>query len=183
MWRLNAQRLGLSPVGIEAVVLSHWHMDHSGGLPEVAAMIAESRSRLAQEGAAASLPPPAVFDVHPHRPACRGAMLPSGQPVPFNQDPGLEELAVSRSCFRVWGVTGCVWFRWILCTCAMPRSAASLAPHDILCRQVPFDRWRVLPGWSRMPSRTPSVAASLCLGRSRATLPTRQATPTTPPCG
>lgn len=122
VWRLNAQRLGLSPAGIEAVVLSHWHMDHSGGLPEVAAMISESRSQLAQEGGAASLPPPAVFDVHPHRPACRGAMLPSGQPVPFNQDPGLEELAVSRSCFRVWGVTVCVWLRWILAPCAMPRS-------------------------------------------------------------
>jgi ribonuclease BN (tRNA processing enzyme) len=45
---------------IEAVCLSHWHADHSGGLPGVVAAI--TRSRL-DEG----LPPP-IVDLHPDRP-------------------------------------------------------------------------------------------------------------------
>lgn len=70
-------------------------MDHSGGLPEVARMIGEARS--ASGGASAGAPPnpPAVFDVHPQRPARRGLTLPSGQPVPFNPDPSLPELEVA----------------------------------------------------------------------------------------
>src|SRR5271170_1620060 len=53
VWLENARRLGVRLASIEAVCLSHWYADHSGGLPGVVAAI--TRSRL-DEG----LPPPIV---------------------------------------------------------------------------------------------------------------------------
>ena len=35
VWLENARRLGVRLASIEAVCLSHWHADHSGGLPGV----------------------------------------------------------------------------------------------------------------------------------------------------
>ena len=64
VWLENARRLAVRLASIEAVCLSHWHTDHSGGLPGVVAAI--SRSRL-DEG----LPPP-IVDLHPDRPDQRG---------------------------------------------------------------------------------------------------------------
>eukprot|EP00887_Chlorella_sp_A99_P005534 scaffold1.g5534.t1 len=90
LWRTNAERLGVRASEIEAVVLSHWHVDHSGGLPEVAAMIAEGRRAAA--AAAAAPPPPAVFDVHPRRPRRRGLLGGGGALVPLNADPEVREL-------------------------------------------------------------------------------------------
>ena len=53
VWLENARRLGVRLASIEAVCLSHWHADHSGGLPGAVAAI--TRSRLAE-----GLPP--TFD-------------------------------------------------------------------------------------------------------------------------
>ena len=39
VWLENARRLGVRLASIEAVCLSHWHADHSGGLPGVVAAI------------------------------------------------------------------------------------------------------------------------------------------------
>jgi hypothetical protein len=69
---------------IEAVCLSHWHADHSGGLPGVVAAI--SRSRL-DEG----LPPP-IVDLHPDRPDQRGTMTPAGTLVLLNPEPTFEAI-------------------------------------------------------------------------------------------
>jgi 7,8-dihydropterin-6-yl-methyl-4-(beta-D-ribofuranosyl)aminobenzene 5'-phosphate synthase len=80
-------------------------MDHSGALPEVAAMIAEARAASATAAPSAAggaagaespaAPPPAVFDVHPCRPHQRGMMGADRKPVPWNPDPELKELEVA----------------------------------------------------------------------------------------
>src|SRR5262249_53470878 len=80
----NARRLGVRLASIEAVCLSHWHADHSGGLPGVVAAI--TRSRL-DEG----LPPP-IVDLHPDRPDQRGIMSPAGVLVLLDPEPTFEAI-------------------------------------------------------------------------------------------
>lgn len=84
LWLGNAQRVGLDLAGIEHVFLSHWHYDHSGGLPEVIAAIAAAR-------VAAGLPPPLV-DLHPDRPDQRGILLPNGPMILLAPEPTFEAL-------------------------------------------------------------------------------------------
>ena len=45
LWLSNAERLGVGLATIEVVFLSHWHFDHSGGLPTVLAAIAAGPGR------------------------------------------------------------------------------------------------------------------------------------------
>ena len=85
VWLANAERLGLDLSAIEAVFLSHWHWDHSGGLPLAIAAIADARGR-------AGLPAP-VVDLHPDRPDQRGTVLPSGTVVLLAPEPTLDALA------------------------------------------------------------------------------------------
>ena len=84
VWVENARRLDVRLASIEAVCLSHWHADHSGGLPGVVAAIA--RSRL-DEG----LPSP-IVDLHPDRPDQRGTMTPAGTLVLLNPEPTFEAI-------------------------------------------------------------------------------------------
>ena len=72
VWLENARRLGVRLASIEAVCLSHWHSDHSGGLPAVVAAIA--RSRL-DEGALAAYSRSTPRPARPawHYDACRDA--------------------------------------------------------------------------------------------------------------
>ncbi len=87
LWLDNARRLGIDLAKIEAVFLSHWHFDHSGGFPEVVAAIAKARS-------AARRPPP-VVDLHPKRPDQRGILLPSGVMIMLPQEPTFDEIATA----------------------------------------------------------------------------------------
>jgi 7,8-dihydropterin-6-yl-methyl-4-(beta-D-ribofuranosyl)aminobenzene 5'-phosphate synthase len=84
VWLENARRLGVRLASIEAVCLSHWHADHSGGLPGVVAAI--TRSRLDER-----LPPP-IVDLHPDRPDQRGTMTPAGTLVLLNPEPTFEAI-------------------------------------------------------------------------------------------
>ena len=61
LWMSNAARLGIDLAKIEAIFLSHWHFDHSGALPVVAAAIAAARR-------SARLAAPLLVDLHPDRP-------------------------------------------------------------------------------------------------------------------
>ena len=88
VWLDNAERLGLDLSTIEAVFLSHWHWDHSGGMPVVIAVIAEARGRV-------GLPDPVLVDVHPDRPVQRGVVLPSGVVALLAPEPTLEALAAA----------------------------------------------------------------------------------------
>jgi 7,8-dihydropterin-6-yl-methyl-4-(beta-D-ribofuranosyl)aminobenzene 5'-phosphate synthase len=84
VWLDNARRLGVRLASIEAVCLSHWHADHSGGLTGVVAAIA--RSRLDER-----LPSP-IVDLHPDRPDQRGTMTTAGTLVLLNPEPTFEAL-------------------------------------------------------------------------------------------
>eukprot|EP00198_Chlamydomonas_reinhardtii_P004432 XP_001693768.1 predicted protein [Chlamydomonas reinhardtii] len=98
LWASNAERLGVQLRDVGAAVLSHWHVDHSGGFAAVAQAASQSRANsepaaggTAAPGAAAA-PAPFVFDVHPDRPARRGVIMPNGKAVPFNEDVSWEQL-------------------------------------------------------------------------------------------
>ena len=84
LWLDNARRLAIDLSKIEAVFLSHWHFDHSGGFPEVVAAITEARS-------AAGLARPLV-DLHPNRPDQRGILLPSGVMLMLPQEPTFDDI-------------------------------------------------------------------------------------------
>lgn len=79
VWLANAERLGVELADIEAVFLSHWHWDHSGGFPPVIEAISAAR-------AAAGRPAPLV-DLHPDRPDQRGTALPDGRLVLLPEEP------------------------------------------------------------------------------------------------
>jgi 7,8-dihydropterin-6-yl-methyl-4-(beta-D-ribofuranosyl)aminobenzene 5'-phosphate synthase len=87
VWLDNVERLGVDVSTIEAVFLSHWHADHSGGFPAAIAAIAAAR-------AAAGLPAPLV-DVHPDRPDQRGTRLPDGSYVLLPPEPTFDELTAA----------------------------------------------------------------------------------------
>ena len=68
VWLANAERLSVDLAAIDVLFLSHWHWDHSGGIPTVVEAIAAARSRAGR--------PPLVVDVHPDRPDQRGILTP-----------------------------------------------------------------------------------------------------------
>jgi 7,8-dihydropterin-6-yl-methyl-4-(beta-D-ribofuranosyl)aminobenzene 5'-phosphate synthase len=84
VWLDNVERLGVDVSTIEAVFLSHWHADHSGGFPEAVAAIATARAE-------AGLPAP-IVDVHPDRPDQRGIRLPTGAFALLPPEPTFDEL-------------------------------------------------------------------------------------------
>lgn len=85
VWLDNSRRLDIDLSTIECVFLSHWHFDHSGGLPAVVSAIAEARS-------AAGLAPP-IVDLHPDRPDQRGILMPSGVMIMLPEEPTFEAIA------------------------------------------------------------------------------------------
>lgn len=84
VWKANAARLGVDLATIEAIFLSHWHFDHSGGIPEVVAAISEARRER-------GLPAP-VVDLHPDRPDQRGILLPTGTMILLPEEPNFEAI-------------------------------------------------------------------------------------------
>jgi 7,8-dihydropterin-6-yl-methyl-4-(beta-D-ribofuranosyl)aminobenzene 5'-phosphate synthase len=79
LWLDNAERLDIDLSTIETVFLSHWHWDHSGGLPVVVAAIAEQRLRAGRA--------PVVVDLHPDRPDQRGILLATGAMAMLPEEP------------------------------------------------------------------------------------------------
>ncbi|KAG0250904.1 hypothetical protein BGZ95_007046, partial [Linnemannia exigua] len=72
----NAKRLEIEFEDIEVIVLSHWHIDHSGGM--LAAVERCQQARLHQQQQESS---PVVLDLHPDRPDERGACLTRPSPA------------------------------------------------------------------------------------------------------
>ena len=85
-WERNARRLRAEVGKVEAIHLSHWHRDHSGGMLKAIAMINEARS-----SSGSSLAPLQV-DLHPARPLYRGNQPPQFPVVSLEADPTFEEI-------------------------------------------------------------------------------------------
>ena len=88
VWLENAQRIALDLSRIEALFLSHWHFDHSGGFPEVIAAIATARRH-------AGHAPPLVVDLHPDRPDQRGLLAANGNLILLPVEPSFAALAAA----------------------------------------------------------------------------------------
>ena len=82
LWVSNARNLKYDLAKVERIHLSHWHVDHSGGLTSAIRAIQDAKP-LGDT--------PVVVDVHPDRPAYRGMMTPRG-PFSMEPDPTLDEL-------------------------------------------------------------------------------------------
>jgi 7,8-dihydropterin-6-yl-methyl-4-(beta-D-ribofuranosyl)aminobenzene 5'-phosphate synthase len=79
VWLANADRLAVDLAGIDLLFLSHWHWDHTGGVPEVVAAIAAARAARGR--------PPLIVDVHPDRPDQRGVLTPLGSFAMLPEEP------------------------------------------------------------------------------------------------
>jgi 7,8-dihydropterin-6-yl-methyl-4-(beta-D-ribofuranosyl)aminobenzene 5'-phosphate synthase len=84
VWLANARRLEIDLSGIDVLFVSHWHWDHTGGVPTVVAAIAAERQRAGR--------PPLVVDVHPDRPDQRGMLSPTGKFVMLPPEPELAAI-------------------------------------------------------------------------------------------
>jgi 7,8-dihydropterin-6-yl-methyl-4-(beta-D-ribofuranosyl)aminobenzene 5'-phosphate synthase len=84
VWLGNALRLGIDLSDIDVLFASHWHGDHTGGMPTVVAAIAEARSRAGR--------PPLLVDLHPNRPDQRGILTPIGKFAMLPADPTFAEI-------------------------------------------------------------------------------------------
>ena len=96
VWVDNADRLGIDLTAIDTVFLSHWHWDHSGGLPVVVEAITAARR-------AAGIADPVTVDVHPDRPDQRGIKSPGGTFVMLPEEPTLDALAAAGAQVEQWG--------------------------------------------------------------------------------
>ena len=84
VWLANAERLAIDLASIELLFLSHWHWDHSGGIPTVVAAIAAARQTAGRA--------PLVVDVHPDRPDQRGILTPLDVIAMLPPEPTLEAI-------------------------------------------------------------------------------------------
>jgi len=85
IWLANAKRLDIDLAKIEAIFLSHWHADHSAGIPSVTEAIVAARRQ-------ASLAEPLLVDVHPDRPDRRGILLPTGTMALLPEEPTFDAI-------------------------------------------------------------------------------------------
>ena len=96
VWVDNAERLGVDLASIDIVFLSHWHWDHSGGLPvALEAIVARRRAN--------GIADPVVMDVHPDRPDQRGIQSPGGTFVMLPEEPSLTELTAAGAVVEQHG--------------------------------------------------------------------------------
>ena len=84
-WEKNANCLQAEIGDIEVMTLSHWHRDHSGGMPRALEMIQADRKKKGQ------VDTPLLVDLHPDRPDFRGIRIPGLPVISLEADPTFEE--------------------------------------------------------------------------------------------
>jgi 7,8-dihydropterin-6-yl-methyl-4-(beta-D-ribofuranosyl)aminobenzene 5'-phosphate synthase len=84
VWLTNADRLGIDLSDVDVLFGSHWHADHTGGMPTVVGAIAAARSRAGR--------PPLLVDLHPDRPDQRGILTPLGRFAMLPPEPTFAEI-------------------------------------------------------------------------------------------
>jgi 7,8-dihydropterin-6-yl-methyl-4-(beta-D-ribofuranosyl)aminobenzene 5'-phosphate synthase len=84
VWVENSRRLGIDLATIDTLFLSHWHWDHSGGIPTAVRAITEAR-RITGKG-------PVIVDLHPDRPDRRGIQLPGGPIMMLPDEPTIAAI-------------------------------------------------------------------------------------------
>ncbi len=84
VWLSNAARLGIDLSDISVLFASHWHGDHTGGIPTVVGAIAGARTRAGR--------PPLLVDLHPNRPDRRGMLMPLGKFAMLPPEPTFAEI-------------------------------------------------------------------------------------------
>jgi 7,8-dihydropterin-6-yl-methyl-4-(beta-D-ribofuranosyl)aminobenzene 5'-phosphate synthase len=85
VWVDNARRLDVDLATIDTLFLSHWHWDHSGGIPTVVSAISKARR-------ARGITDPVVVDLHPDRPGQRGIQLSGGPMVMLPEEPTIQAI-------------------------------------------------------------------------------------------
>jgi 7,8-dihydropterin-6-yl-methyl-4-(beta-D-ribofuranosyl)aminobenzene 5'-phosphate synthase len=85
VWVENARRLGVDLAAIDTLFLSHWHWDHSGGIPTVVGAIAEAKR-------AKGIAQPLAVDLHPDRPDQRGVQSPAGSIIMLPEEPTMRSI-------------------------------------------------------------------------------------------
>lgn len=91
-WERNAKRLkfrGAEIGKIEAIQLSHWHRDHSGGMLRTLQMINDAKKNETKGTPAAN---PVQVDLHPARPDFRGMQPPGMEIFSMEADPTFAEI-------------------------------------------------------------------------------------------
>ncbi|KAK9893511.1 hypothetical protein P389DRAFT_112527 [Cystobasidium minutum MCA 4210] len=86
----NIKALQVDLTKVEAIALSHWHSDHSGGILQALKLITEAKSQ-------SNDPIPTLVDLHPDRPEAR-AIWPPHLPAPLIRlpdDPTLEKITAA----------------------------------------------------------------------------------------
>ncbi|KAH8703530.1 cytochrome P450 [Talaromyces proteolyticus] len=84
-WKRNVNRLKTDISQIEVIQLSHWHRDHSGGIPEAIRMIKKAKRDNGH------VDETLVVDVHPDRPDYRGFDM-RDKIISLEADPTFEEM-------------------------------------------------------------------------------------------
>ncbi|MHB1536852.1 MAG: MBL fold metallo-hydrolase, partial [Acidimicrobiales bacterium] len=84
VWVDNARRLGVDLAAIDTLFLSHWHWDHSGGIPTVVEVISKARRSVGKG--------PLIVDLHPDRPDRRGIQAPGGPLVMLADEPSFADI-------------------------------------------------------------------------------------------
>ena len=85
-WERNASRLKAEVGKIEAIQLSHWHRDHSGGMLKALQMINAAKSSTSSKAEKV------IVDLHPSRPDYRGMQPPGLGPISLEADPTFAEI-------------------------------------------------------------------------------------------
>ena len=84
VWLGNAARLGIDLSDIDVLFASHWHGDHTRGIPSVVGAIAEARDRAGRT--------PLLVDLHPDRPDRRGILTSYGTFAMLPPEPTWAEI-------------------------------------------------------------------------------------------